>query len=295
LRIKSPSSQLIQIGPSDAAWHGAFHRYIEQVFPRVSFRWWCELGGWNEDYRAFALLQGSEIVANASLQRMDVIVDGRELTAWQLGAVGVIPGWRGKGLQRQILPQLLETPGPQDLVFLFANENVLEFYPKFGFQRSREHLFGAGHAVTPSAQRWERLKCDRADHRALLVQKAATALPVTRRFGARNYASIALWYWTNFYADCFYYSEKLDALFVAEQEGARLRILDVFAPAAIDLAACLPHLISTPVSQLEFGFTPELLWPDAKPLEENTDSPLFIRGPVVLPTSPFGFPALAHT
>jgi GNAT superfamily N-acetyltransferase len=289
------SLQFMKIGAWDISWHTAFHRYIEQVFPRVSFRLWCEYEGWNDDYHAFALAHGTEIVASASLQRMDVIVEDQPLTAWQLGAVGVIPEWRGRGLQRQILPQLLEIPGPRDLVFLFANENVVEFYPKFGFRRSREYSFGAEHRVTPAAKRWERLSCGRADHRALLVQKAASALPVTRRFGARNYASIALWYWTNFYADCFYYSAELDAIFVVEQEGPRLTILDVFSSTPVDLAACLPHLVREPVSQLEFGFTPERLWPDAKPLEENLHSPLFVRGPVMLPSSPFGFPALAHT
>lgn len=120
---------------------------------------------------------------------------------------------------------------------------------------------------------------------------------MTSIFGARNYSSIALWYWSNFNREHFYYSEKDNAIIVAEQENALLRILDVMATGPIDLPACLPHLIHNAISRIEFGFTPELLWPAARPVpgKENSESPLFMRKGDVLPARPFSFPALAHT
>src|SRR5688572_12640916 len=122
--------QFRKIGPQDTEWQEAFHRYIQRVFPRVSFRQWCEYGGWTDDYAALALTSGSEIVANASLQRMNVIVDGHALTGWQLGAVGTIPEWRGRGLQRQILSQAMQMPQTAGLMFLFSNPRVVDFYPR---------------------------------------------------------------------------------------------------------------------------------------------------------------------
>ena len=70
----------VTVGTADVDWHGAFIRYVPRVFPAISFQLWYELGGWPEDYRAFAIAHDDEIVASASLQRMTVIINGRELT-----------------------------------------------------------------------------------------------------------------------------------------------------------------------------------------------------------------------
>jgi predicted N-acetyltransferase YhbS len=279
----------------DVAWHEAFLRYVPRVFPRASFRRWYERGGWDENYRAIAISDGGEIIANASLTRMSLVLGGRELTGWQLGAVGVVPERRGAGLQRKILPRTLDVAAPDDVVFLFANDSVLDFYPRFGFRRVQEVVFGADHAVTPAKDRLRALSPDRADDCKLLARVSAGAQPVTDVFGARRYGGVLLWYWTNFYQDCFYYWEECDALVIVEQDRDCLRICDVLATERIDLRNCLPHLATAPVRRLEFGFTPGAWWPDARPISLYDDSPLFMRGAHDAPATPFKFPLLAQT
>ena len=279
----------------DAAWREAFLRYVPRVFPRASFRRWCELGGWDENYLAIAITEGDEIVANASLMRMSLVLQGRELTGWQLGAVGVVPERRGAGLQRIIMPRALDVAARNDVVFLFANDSVLDFYPRFGFRRAQEVVFGADHAVTPAKDRLRVLSLESADDRRLLARLAAEAKPVTEAFGARRYGSVLLWYWTNFYQDCFYYWEECDALVIAEQDGDCLRICDVLARERLDLTSCLPRVATAPAHRLEFGFTPGAWWPDARPVSPYSDSPLFVQGAHDLPAAPFKFPMLAQT
>ena len=268
---------------------------VPQVFPRASFRRWYELGGWDERYCAFSMALGREIVANASLQRMTVILNGRELTGWQLGAVGVVPEWRGKGLQRQIMPRLLATATDDDIVFLFANDDVLDFYPLFGFERRIETVFGAECVIAPAGDSLRTLSLDSAGDRALLARLSMQAGGVTDRFGARNYGGVLLWYWTNFYEGCIHYCAQDDAIVVAEQEADLLRICDVLARAPIDLRSYLPCIATTPIHRIEFGFTPEAWWPDATPIAQYRDSPLFVRGNHPLPGEPFKFPMLAQT
>jgi predicted N-acetyltransferase YhbS len=279
----------------DTAWHEAFIRYVPRVFPRVSFRRWYELGGWNEDYRSFAMADGSEIVANASLHRMSILLRGRALTGWQLGAVGVVAEWRGKGLQRPIMQRLLDAVPADDFVFLFANDTVLDFYPLFGFKRVVETTFVADHAVEPSRERLRTLSLDSAEDRALVARIASQAAPVTSDFGARDYSGILLWYWANFYEGCFHFSERDDAILIAEEEVGTLRLCEVLCRKTFDLSVCLPQLARRAARRIEFGFTPGAWWPEARPAGEYTDSPLFVRGEHVMPRGPFKFPMLAQT
>jgi predicted N-acetyltransferase YhbS len=279
----------------DTALHEAFIRYVPRVFPRVSFRRWYELGGWNEDYRAFAITDGSEIVASASLHRMNIVLNGRALTGWQLGAVGVVPEWRGRGLQRPIMERLLWSVPAGDIVFLFANDSVLDFYPNFGFRRVVETTFSVDHAVEPSREHLRVLSLENADDRALLGRIASQASPVTRDFGARDYRGILLWYWANFYEGCFHYCEREDAIFVAEEENGTLRLCDVLSREPFGLREWLPALARRPAQRIEFGFTPGAWWPEARPAGEYVDSPLFVLGDHAMPQGPFKFPMLAQT
>ena len=171
------SLQFLKITWRDRQWHEAFIDYVPKVFPRASFRRWYGLGGWNEDYVTFAMADGADIVANASLQRMRIVLRGEWVTGWQLGAVGVVPGWRGRGLQRQIMRSLLDSVDEKDFVFLFANDTVLDFYPLFGFKRVIEKLFAADYSVEPAGEPLRALSIDRAEDRALLARVAATAAP----------------------------------------------------------------------------------------------------------------------
>jgi GNAT superfamily N-acetyltransferase len=275
--------------------HEAFMHFAPRIFPSISFRRWNELGGWHRDYRAFAIFQGDEIIANASLQRMHLVIRGRPVTGWQFGAVGVLPDWRGRGLQRQLLKHVLAQIDRSDFVFLFANDDVLDFYPLFGFRRVTEWLHGVDLHIEPSPGTLRRMSLNSADDRALLARLAAISQPVSERFAATNYGGILLWYWTNFHQDHFYYHAADDAIVVAEEDVEVLRVLDVIAEGRIDLAAYLPQLVSRATDHVEFGFTPDRYWPNATPICEYLESPLFVLGDAPLPSGPFKFPVLAQT
>lgn len=275
--------------------HDAYVRFVPQVFPTTDFRQWYEIGAWGPDYRAFAIFEGERIVANVSVHRMDLIVNGRARVGWQLGAVGVLPDYRGRGLQRLLMQHVLAQVSSSDVVLLFANEDALDFYPLFGFRQVTEWLYSAEHSIVPGVGRLRRLSIASSEDRKVLTRLAASALPVTERFGARRYASVLFWYWANSHADAFYYHEQDDAIVVAEQDMDVLRILDVLAPQPVDLTSYLPQLASEPVDHIEFGFTPERVWPDAVPEFEYLESSLFIRGDIELPAGPFKFPVLAQT
>jgi GNAT superfamily N-acetyltransferase len=285
----------ITITHTDTAWHEAFLEFVPQVFPRISFRRWYQHGGWTERYSACALVEGDRILANASLNRMQIVLRDQPLSGFQLGAVGTLPELRGQGLQRKLIPYLLEHVGAGDLVFLFANHQVIDFYPRFGFQHVRESLFHADHRANPAGPALRTLDVGSEADRALLRRIAATAQPVTTSFGARNYGTTVLWYWLNFtrHRKLVHVPEH-DALLVIDQSDDLLRIYDILSAQPFELAPYLPRIIAAPIGRLEFGFTPERYWPAAAPRVDYTDSPLFVRGPHALPAEPFKFPMLAQ-
>lgn len=285
----------ITITHADRQWHEPFLRFVPRIFPSLSFRRWYELGGWNERYVVFAWRDGDELVSSVSRMQMELVHEGARGRGWQLGTVGTLAEYRRQGLQRPLMTRLFESTPAGDPTLLFATETVLDFYPRFGFEPVREHIFRAAHPIEPNGEPLRTLRLESTADRTLLKQLAAAAEPVTQRLGAGDYGSIVLWYWCNLYPDAFRYSAEHDAILAVEQTGDVLLIRDVLPPKPFDLEAVLPRIASQPVRHIEFGFTPERIWPAAAPHREDTDNAMFLRGEKLRPASPFKFPLLAQT
>jgi GNAT superfamily N-acetyltransferase len=286
----------LAIGPADHAWHEAYFRYVHRVFPEIDFRGWRDLGGWGPEYCALSLAEGDEIVANVSLCRMDLIFDGVPRGGWQLGAVGVVPERRGTGLQRRLMRTVFARVPECDVLILFANDTVLDFYPRFGFQPVREDIFAMRCDVVPAGPPLRRLSLDEPADVAMLLRIAETSEPVTYRAGARAYGRIVLWYGANFHGRDLYHVPEEDAVIVAaEDDAAMLRVHDILAPRHIAIERYLPRLVSSWAGTIELGFAPDRYFTDARPCRVHTESQMFVRGAHLTPRDPVKFPTLAQT
>ncbi|WP_096331925.1 GNAT family N-acetyltransferase [Nannocystis exedens] len=270
----------------------AYWEYISEVFPGIDFRRWCEWGEWDDDYRAFAVVEDGRVLANASVSRMRLRVQGRDIVGCQLGAVGCLPEHRGRGLARAAMTAALAHCGDAP-VLLFANETVRHFYPRFGFVPRPQHVFGAEHGAAPAPDPAPVVDLADPAQRASFRALAALATPISDRFGARGYGSIATWYAANGFASPLRALNE-DAWVFAKIEGDVLHIDDIVARAPFDLREQLPRLIDRPIRALRFGFTPDLWWPQAEPVEVEADAYLFVRG-LATRSLPDRFPVLART
>jgi predicted N-acetyltransferase YhbS len=285
----------LHIGHADTSDHEAFLRYTPRVFPRADFRSWYARGGWTAEYEAHAVADAGEIVASVSVTRMRVLVGGREVRGAQLGAVGSVPEMRGRGLMRPLLEAVLARLDAEvDLVLLYANERVVDFYPRFGFRRVREWEFELDRPLEPAPAPAPSVDLDDAAQRAAWLAACARSLPPTERFGMRDYGAVALWHACNFYARDVRVLREEEAYAVAVQRGDTLHLLDLAAPRRFDLLRVLPRLVQENVSRIRFGFCPERWCPEARAAGPS-DELLFVRGAVPLPDEPFQPPALAHT
>ncbi|WP_326717516.1 GNAT family N-acetyltransferase [Vagococcus jeotgali] len=73
---------------------------------------------------------------------MTFVINKKKHQVLQLGTVMTKETYRDQGLSRRLIEEILKDyQGKVDMIFLFANETVLEFYPKFGFSRVMEDSY----------------------------------------------------------------------------------------------------------------------------------------------------------
>lgn len=116
----------------------SFNDLTEKTF---SFRFdtWYEKGFWGEKYIPHFLEDNGKVIANVSVNLMDFYMDGVKKHFIQLGTVMTD---RGQGLIRYIMERILEEyKDKTDGIYLFGNDSVLDFYPKFGFKKSEEYEY----------------------------------------------------------------------------------------------------------------------------------------------------------
>jgi GNAT superfamily N-acetyltransferase len=285
----------IRITHADVAWHEAFLRYVGRIFPSADFRTWYARGGWTPAYEVHAVAQGGELVASASVMCTPAIASGRQVRGAQVGAVGSVPEARGQGLMRPLLEGVLAWVEPEaELIWLYANEAVLDFYPRFGFRRVQEAEFELELALAPTGEPAPRLDLEDAVQRAAWVEAIQGSVPLTERLGAWGYSAAALWHAVNFHREDVRVLGDREAYAVAVQRGDTLHLLDVAAPRRFDLTSIIPRLIQEPITRVRFGFCPERWCPAAR-VVGSSDEALFVRGTAAIPGEPFKLPALSQT
>jgi ribosomal protein S18 acetylase RimI-like enzyme len=275
--------------------HPAFLRYIQRIFPGLDFGPWYRRGGWTPAYEVHAVADAGELLAAVAVMRATAVIAGREHQGAQLSAVGVVPEARGRGLMRTLLERVLaRLEAEVELLHLYANETVLDFYPRFGFRRMEETDFELAVALAPGPPPTPCLDLDDAAGRAAWLAACARALPPTERFGMRAYGAAALWHASALHPPAVRVLAEGEAYAVTVQRGDTLHLLDLAAPRRFNLLPILPALLEAPIARVRFGFCPERWCPAARPTGPHDDA-LFVRTALVLPAEPVLLPALSHT
>src|SRR5690606_33968511 len=89
-----------------------------------------------------SFVEEGKVIANASVNKMTVISNEKEYKAIQVGTVMTHPDYRNQGLAAELMNKIIEIYEKEyDFIYLFANETVLDFYPKFGFEKVKESRF----------------------------------------------------------------------------------------------------------------------------------------------------------
>ena len=187
-----------------------------------------------------------------------------------------------------------------DMVFLFANETVLEFYPKFGFQRvgQYQYFWKPGHVETPAERGCRKRKLDMTSSRDISFLRTYyekknpfSEFQVTDNFGLLMFSC------TSFMKDCVWYLEEEDAVILAEEDGDTLCCYEIYCDPGRKLTDLLERLVSERTAYVSLGFTPaDQEGFEIRPVDDDDDA-LFVwteKGNLFL-DGKYLFPLLSHT
>lgn len=236
----------------DKTLRDSFNALAEATFG-LNFETWYQNGFWGDNYDPWSVVIDGRVVANVSLNRTDLVIGGQRRRIYQLGTVMTAPEYRGQGLSRAIMEALEPVLSQADGVYLFGNDSVLDFYPKFGFTRTREFLYHRSVSQTgdnrmvnvpmDGPEGWDRLK------QAMEQDRFPGGCRMTDNPG------LIFFYVSQFMQGCVFRCEDLDVWAIAELEDGELTLHNVFSPAPVSLDSVIAAFGST-VTRVTLGFTP---------------------------------------
>lgn len=266
--------KLIKHYRHDAALRQSFNALAEATFG-LNFENWYQNGFWGDNYDPYSIWEDGKVVANVSLNRTDMAIDGQTRRLYQLGTVMTDPAYRNRGYIRILMAEIGKDITDADGVYLFANDGVLEFYPKFGFVPGKEHFFTKSvqqdgpcrmkNVPMRTSEDWNKLK------HAMEKSTFRSACAMV------NNPGLIFFYVSQFMQDCVYHDETLNAWVIAEVEDVELLIHNVFAPAEVSLDSVI-QAFGSEIRTAALGFTP--VDPDGFVCQEyrEEDCTFFIKG-----------------
>jgi predicted N-acetyltransferase YhbS len=260
------------------------------------FEKWYLDGYWTDRYITYALLDDEKVVSSISVSIIDFLIIGEKKKYIQIGTVMTDKEYRNKGLSRFIIEKILEEWEDRcDLIYLFANDSVLDFYPKFGFVPVNEYQYSKKIMVEKTTSGVKKLNMSDEEDRNFLVKTIRASKPVSKFHMCEN-ESLIMFYCTSFMKENIYYIEALEIIVIAEFDNDTIYLNDVFSIRDVVLDDIIKAMGTEVVKKIVLGFTP--IDTDSYDVdllrEENTT--LFVMGDKVdvFRDKKWMFPLLSH-
>ena len=270
----------------------SFNELAGKVFGGLNFEDWYRNGFWNDNYIPYSIVIDGKVVSNISVNACNMNYDGRIVKLIQIGTVMTDPDYRGRGYARMLMEKIIEDyENKVDGIYLFANDSVVDFYPKFGFRKSREYQFSK--AVKIDTERTAQLvpmseKRDWDKMMQILNKTEQNA----KMYMVSN-AGLYIFYLAQFMRENTFYIEDCDSYAIAEIEDDTLILHAVVGSGAIDRVI---SAFGKEIKKVILAFTPNdsTGYDKSEVIEEDTH--LFVRGKFFDDTNDdeFMFQAITH-
>lgn len=269
----------------------SFNELTQKTF-EFNFEGWYNSGFWREKYIPHSLTIDDKVIANISVNIMDFDMDGKKKHYIQIGTVMTDKDYRGQGLARYLMEKVIdEYKDKTDGIYLFGNDSVLNFYPKFGFTQSKEYQYSKNICSVDNVNKAEHVDIsDKENLRRFL--EAVENSTSNDRFTMDNVGLIAFW---TIGSKLVYYLPEEDAYIIASVKDKNVFIHQIIADHKVSLEKAISSFGSG-IKNVTLGFTPyECCGYDVKELHEE-DTTLFILGKDLenIERQKLMFPTLSH-
>ena len=265
---------------------------------KLDFRDWYNKGYWNDTYIPYSFVDEGKIVSNASINKMSVIINDKMYKGIQIGTVMTDEDYRNQGLARQLMQHIMkEYENNCDFMYLFANDTVLDFYPKFGFTRLNESEFSLDLAKSSIKIKVNaKVKQLTIEQDLVLLEKFAENRHVnSRNLDVEHNESLLMFYFTIVFHEAIFYLEDLETIVLMEEEEDTLHIFDIISLNAHNVEAVLASVVKKTTKTVIFYFTPDFTIEGMTAIiMPNDDDALFILSKKALLKGNFMFPLTSH-
>lgn len=209
--------------------------------------------------------------------------------------------YRKQGLSNFLMEEVLnEWKNKCDMIYLFANDSVLDFYPKFGFVPVNEYQAVKKIFEIKSAYDVRKMEVDEESDCNLLYEMAKKTVSLSK-ISMQDNAGLVM-----FYCNCLdvfslkenlFYIKDLNAIAIAEYEEDTLILYDILATKKIEIDDVINSLVSEKIKNVVLRFMPMNSENYEVSLFKEEDSTLFVIDDKsnLFKENKLIFPLLSHT
>ncbi|WP_186328810.1 GNAT family N-acetyltransferase [Bacillus sp. X1(2014)] len=261
------------------------HEYLRTSFNQlasdtfgIEFETWHQNGYWTEKYLPYSFVDHRQVVANVSVNLVNLVVNAEVKQAIQIGTVMTHPNYRNKGLSRRLMEIVLDEYKHVDIIYLFANQNVLDFYPKFGFSSTDEVQFILDYNHMPAvSSKVRKLVASNPEDLEYIYNLARNRKVISEQFGTSNCEELLMFYCIMVFSQDLYYLEKENALVIFQREEGDIHLYDIVSPRKVNLQTVLSTIVPPDCSRVIFHFHPDEHELGYEKQQYKTNNVLFIK------------------
>lgn len=233
----------------------SFNKLTEATFG-FNFEEWYINGYWGDNYIPYSLLHNNKVISNVSVSKIEFIIENEKKVGIQIGTVMTDTEYRRRGLSKFIMEQVInEWKEQSDFIYLFANDSVLDFYPKFNFEIVDEYQYSKSLNISNTQSLFKKLNIEDKNDKELLIGTINNSIPVSK-LSMRNNTSLIMFYCLSFKKDSIYYIEKLNTAIIMDIEDDTLYLSDVFSKERVKLNDVIQLITNETIKRVILGFTP---------------------------------------
>jgi len=231
----------------------SFSELAKETFG-IDFEKWYDAGGWSRNYIPYSFSHENRIIANVSVNRMELMIFGEMHKAIQIGTVMTEKSHRGQGLASRLMEKVLkEYDEEYSFYFLAADEKAVPLYERYGFSPVKTKRFILD--TSSYSKRDKPLVHETISIEDLLEYKR-TSLPLSTKFSAIGDDHILIFYYVHGF-DRFIYKLSGDTLVLFEMEDKELHLYDVLSRTKVDLKEITEKILPEDAEKVIFHFLPD--------------------------------------
>lgn len=255
------------------ALRASFNKLAENTFG-LNFENWYQNGFWKDNYIPYSVVIDGEVVSNVSVNACYMNYKGKEVKLIQLGTVMTKADQRGKGYSRMLMEEVMKDyEGKVDGMYLWGNDSVIDFYPKFGFKEAKEYQYSKEVEQT-GQDKTTKVPMNNKQDFDKMVEILATRSQNSQMYMVGN-TGLYMFYLSQFMTENVFYIADCDSYAIAELEDDTLILHTIIGDAGVDEVI---KSFGAQVKRVVLCFTPN----ETQGFEENEvheeDTTFFVQG-----------------